>query len=155
MTKWLLAEDRLEEARQVGRHAGQSLARRAGRRRKDAAAVARRVAARIDRCRRRDARNWPRGRVSVDDLPAAPANRRDVTRRAQVEYQLGLRKLHLEQIYRHGARRLAMVHRSGQLPAGRSQCDRERRVSLQCRSRNAAMRRFAGNSDLGAGGATG
>jgi outer membrane protein assembly factor BamB len=87
---------------------------------------------------------WPRGRATVDELTPTPANRRDVTRRAQNDSQLGLRRLRLEQ--------------ANGPPLGPSQWfiaqDNSRVVGHDALGkqvfrfnapRNSAMRRFAGN----------
>ncbi len=93
------------------------------------------------------ARPWPRGRVTAEDLPATPANRREVTRRAQAEYQLGLRKLRLEQIDGPNLGPSQwLIAQDGSRLIGRDAMGQD--VFRFNTSRSSAMRRFAGNADL-------
>jgi outer membrane protein assembly factor BamB len=90
---------------------------------------------------------WPRGRVAVDELPAVANNRRDRTRRAQVEYQLALRKLNLEQNpgTRLGPAEWFIAQDNSRL-IGRN--DEGKDVYRFNATRSSAMRQFPGNSDM-------
>lgn len=90
---------------------------------------------------------WPRGRVSVDDLPAVVNNRRNRTRRARTEYQLALRKLNLEQTpgTRLGPAQWFIAQDNSRL-IGRDGVGKD--VFRFNASRSSAMRRFPGNSDM-------
>ena len=90
---------------------------------------------------------WPRGRVTAENLPATPANRREMTRRAQAEYQLGLRKLRLEQIEGPNLGPSQwLIAQDGSRLIGRDAAGQD--VFRFNASRSSAMRRFAGNADL-------
>jgi outer membrane protein assembly factor BamB len=89
----------------------------------------------------------PSGRVTVEDLPATAANRPEITRRAQAEYQLGLRKLRLEQV---AGPRLGpsqwLIAQDGSRLVGRDGTGQDSfRFNA---SRRSALRRFGGNSDM-------
>ncbi len=90
---------------------------------------------------------WPHGRVAVDELPAVENNRRDRTRRAQVEYQLALRKLNLEQATgtRLGPSQWFIAQDNSRL-IGRNGEGKD--VYQFNATRSSTMRRFPGNSDM-------
>lgn len=92
-------------------------------------------------------RAWPRGRVAVDELPAVDNNRRDRTRRAQVEYQLALRMLNLEQTpgTQFGPEQLFVAQDNSRL-IGRNGDGTD--VFRFNAARGSAMRGFPGNSDM-------
>lgn len=90
---------------------------------------------------------WPAGRAKVEDLPATVANRRDVTRRAQAEFQLGLRRLRVEQSDEPAlGPQEWFISQDGSRLIGRDAAGQDAyRFSASRRSR---LRRFAGNADL-------
>lgn len=90
---------------------------------------------------------FPHGRVTVEDLPAASANRPEITRRAQAEYQLGLRKLRLEQVNGpdFGPSQW-LISQDGSRLIGRD-ADGQDGFRFNA-SRRSALRRFVGNGDL-------
>jgi outer membrane protein assembly factor BamB len=90
---------------------------------------------------------WPHGRTTAEDLPGTAANRRDITRRAQAEYQLGLRKLGLEQIGGPACGPSQwLIAQDGSRLIGRDAAGLD--VFRFNASRRSAMQRFVGNSDL-------
>lgn len=90
---------------------------------------------------------WPQGRANAEDLPAVGANRRDVTRRAQAEFQLGLRRLRLEQ---QSGPALGptewFISQDGSRLYGRDAAGED--VYRFNASRRSRLRRFPGNADL-------
>jgi outer membrane protein assembly factor BamB len=91
--------------------------------------------------------SWPRGRISVEELPATAVNRPELTRRAQAEFQLGLRKLRIGQTEGPACGpSLWLVAQDGSRLIGRDAAGQE--VFRFNVSRRSAMRRFAGNSDF-------
>jgi len=93
------------------------------------------------------AQAWPAGRTKVEELSATAANRRDATRRAQAEYQRGLRTLRLEQMGESicGPSQW-LVAQDGSRLIGRDGAGQD--VFHFSASRRSAMRRFIGNSDM-------
>ncbi len=89
----------------------------------------------------------PRGRVTVEDLPAATRNRPEITRRAQAEYQLSLRRLRIEQMGGPACGPSQwLVSQDGSRLIGRDATGQDEfRFGA---SRRSSMRRFTGNSDL-------
>lgn len=90
---------------------------------------------------------WPAGRATAEDLPATAANRRDVTRRAQAEFQLGLRRLRIEQ---SAAPSLGptewFISQDGARLIGRDAEGQD--VYRFNASRRSRLRRFGGNAEL-------
>lgn len=90
---------------------------------------------------------WPRGRAKIEDRPATKANRRDVTRRAQAEFQLGLSRLRIEQNSSpaFGPSEWFISQDSSQL-IGRDALGQDAyRFNA---SRRSQLRRFGGNAEL-------
>lgn len=90
---------------------------------------------------------WPTGKAKADDLPAVGTNRRDITRRAQAEFQLGLKRLRVEQ---RSAPALGptdwFISQDGSRLIGRDAAGQDvYRFSATRRSR---LQRFPGNADL-------
>jgi len=92
-------------------------------------------------------RPWPPGRAHVEDLPATGANRRDVTRRAQAEFQLGLRRLRIEQSDEPTLGPSEwLISQDGSRLVGRDAGGQD--VYRFNASRRSRLRRFPGNADL-------
>ena len=90
---------------------------------------------------------WPRGRTTAEDLPATAVNRRDITRRAQTEYQLGLRRLRVEQMGGPACGPSQwLIAQDGSRLIGRNAAGQD--VFRFDASRRSAMQRFVGNSEL-------
>ncbi|MGD9636379.1 MAG: PQQ-binding-like beta-propeller repeat protein, partial [Pirellulales bacterium] len=90
---------------------------------------------------------WPQGRASVEDLPASAANRRDVTRRAQAEFQLGLRRLRVEQSAPPALGPTEwFISQDGARLIGRDASGQD--VYRFNAARRSRLRRFGGNADL-------
>ena len=98
-------------------------------------------------CRKSIRKCIPSGRVTVEDLPATAANRPEITRRAQAEYQLGLRKLRLEQVAEPGIGPSQwLIAQDGSRLIGRDGAGQD--IFRFNAARRSALRRFGGNSDL-------
>ncbi len=90
---------------------------------------------------------WPRGRVTVEDLPATAANRPAMTRRAQAEFQLGLRKLRIEQASGPTLGPAQwLISQDGTRLFGRNA--EGKNIFRFSSSRRSAAQRFTGNADL-------
>ena len=90
---------------------------------------------------------WPRGRATIQDLPVTAANRRDVTRRAQDEFQLGLRRLRVEQTSPPALGPTQwFISQDGSRLIGRDGFGRD--IFRFNASRRSRLRRFVGNADL-------
>lgn len=145
MTNWLLANNRLGEARRIAASLadrwpdGTVLDGMTGR--QWLAAMASDLSTEQDLT----SNNWPRGQVTVE-LSSATSPRRRSTQRAGVEFQLGLQRLRVEQFDRHGLGPSQwLIAQDGSRIVGRNGLGKD--VFRFSADQGMAMRRFIGKSD--------